>query len=65
MPNQMPGPDTDTMIPVSSALPVENLHASLKKHPGFNGIVRRGGDTFAVFSKKPSDAIIKAVKDTT
>lgn len=37
--------------------------AMARKHPDFRGTVTRGGATFAVFSKRPTDAIIKGMKD--
>jgi len=63
MPN-LPGPDTDVLVPLASKRPIGDIHTHLEKYPGFNGIVRRGDRTFAVFSVMPSDAILKAVKGT-
>lgn len=57
--SNLPAPVRDDQeVPVSA-----RALAMARKHPDFRGTVTRGGATFAVFSKRPTDAIIKGMKD--
>ena len=58
-PTDIPGPIPDDRLVVASPA----AERAIEKSPHFLGTLTRGDQTFVIFKEKPSDAIIKAMKD--